>query len=71
MTPRCTLGQLTKENLPLRWKLNFWEPKVAIFLDFGKVQKKYKISEDRKNPKSQKTSNGHKIWLKTGGNIQD
>ena len=71
MTPRCTLGQLTKEKIPLRWKLNFWDPKVAILLDFGNVQKKYKISGNRKNPKFPKTSNGHKIWLKKGGNIPD
>ena len=71
MTPRCTLGQLTKENLPLRWKINFWDPKVAILLDFGNAQKKYKILGNRKNPKYQKSSSGHEIWLKKCGNIQD
>ena len=61
MTPRCTLGQLTKEKLPLCWKLNFRDRKVAILLDFGNDQKKYEISVNRNNPKSQKTSIGHKI----------
>ena len=57
MIRRCTLGQLSQENLPLRWKLNFWDPKVAILLDFGNDQKKYKISGNRKNPKSQMVIN--------------
>ena len=55
--PQGELLEKIKENLLLKWKLDFWDPEAAVC----QILKIF-----RKQPKFQKNSNRHNIWLKKG-----